>query len=65
MLVEQLIKDLKMLPSDAVVKARVYGSNKSRTIIHGPVMTERFTRDLRYEVVELILDRGDRKKRGA
>ena len=53
--VDQLIKDLKMLPPNAIVRARIYGSIKTRTIIHGP--TERDG------TVELILDRNDRKPR--
>jgi hypothetical protein len=51
--VDQLIKDLKTLPPNAIVWARIYGSMKPRTIIHGP--TERDG------AVELILDRDDRK----
>jgi hypothetical protein len=55
MLVEQLIRDLKIMPPTAVVRARIYGSMKPRTIIHGPVQND--------GVVELILDRDDRKPR--
>lgn len=55
MTVDQLIKDLKMMPPSAIVQARVYGSMKPRTIIHGPVEHD--------GAVELILDRDDRKPR--
>lgn len=54
MTVEQLIRDLKTLPLNADVRVRIYGSMKSRTIIHGPVRGENGA------VVELILDRDDR-----
>jgi len=54
--VDQLIRDLKMLPPSAIVRARIYGSMKPRTIIHGPVQVDGRT-------VELILDRDDRKPR--
>jgi hypothetical protein len=54
MTVDQLIRDLKMLPPNAPVIARVYGSMKPRTIIHGPVQHD--------GKVELILDRDDRRK---
>ena len=55
MTVDQLIRDLKTLPPNAVVRARIYGSMKPRTIIHGPVEHD--------GTVELILDRDDRKPR--
>jgi hypothetical protein len=53
--VDQLIRDLKTLPPNAIVQARIYGSLKPRTIIHGPVERD--------GTVELILDRDDRKTR--
>jgi hypothetical protein len=52
--VDQLIRDLKMLPPNAPVLARIYGSLKPRTIIHGPVQNN--------GKVELILDRDDGRK---
>jgi hypothetical protein len=52
--VDQLIRDLKHMPPNAPVRARIYGSLKPRTIIHGPVQCD--------GSVELILDRGDRKE---
>ena len=55
MTVDQLIRDLKMLPPNAVVQGRIYGSMKPRIIIHGPVQRD--------GKVELILDRDDRKPR--
>lgn len=53
MTVDQLIRDLKVRPPNAIVRARIYGSMKPRTIIHGPVQHD--------GIVELILDRDDRK----
>jgi hypothetical protein len=55
MLVEQLIRDFKTMPPGAIVRARIYGSMKPRTIIHGPMERD--------GIVELILDRDDREKR--
>ena len=55
MTVGQLIRDLKMLPPNLPVRARIYGSIKSRPIIHCPVHHD--------DEVELILDRDDRKPR--
>jgi len=55
MLVEQLIRDLKTMPPTAIVRARIYGSMKPRTIIHGPTFSN--------GTVELILDRDDREVR--
>jgi hypothetical protein len=54
MTVDQLIRDLKTLPANAIVRVRIYGSMKSRPIIHGPVRGDNGA------VVELILDRDDR-----
>ena len=53
MTVDQLIRDLKMLPANAVVQVRIYGTDKSRSIIHGPYLAKK-------GVIELILDRDDR-----
>jgi hypothetical protein len=55
MTVDQLIRDLKNLPPNAIVRTRIYGSTKYRPIIHGPVECD--------GAVELILDRDDRKPR--